>query len=92
MNTPIADIISLADTINDLSLRISQGLTWDSEYGTPDDAIVAYTELQDKMMTMFSYENAIALQDFAIETNKNWQELEETKNLTPAELGCDYPT
>jgi hypothetical protein len=43
------------------------------------------------MMAMFSYDNAIALQDFAIETNKNWQELEETKNLTPAELGCEYP-
>jgi hypothetical protein len=44
------------------------------------------------MMAMFSYDNAIALQNFALETNKNWQELEETKNLTPAELGCDYPT
>lgn len=94
MNTPIADIISLADTINDLSIRIAGGLSWDSMYfgyNTPDDAIAAYIELREKMTTMFSYENATALQAFALETNKNWQELEETKNLTPAELGCDYP-
>ena len=91
METPIADIISLADTINDLSIRIAGGLSWDSDYGTADDAVLAYIELREKMIAMFSYENATALQAFALKTNKNWEELEETKNLTPTELGCDYP-
>lgn len=92
MNTQIADIIALADSINDLSNRISLGLDHPSKNYYPDDAIIAYIELREKMQTMFSYDNATALQAFALETNKNWQELEETKILTPAELGCDYPT
>ena len=91
MNTPIADIIALAESINDLSLRISQGLDVNSKYYNPDDAITAYSEMRDSTTAIYGIYFSKEMHKFILETDKHWQELQETKNFTPAELGCYYP-
>lgn len=89
--TPIEDIIATADEIEGLALRISSGLDHTSKFYDPYDAVQAYNDLRAKTEAIFQLDYANALMTFILGVEKTTREMEETKTLTPAELGCTYP-